>query len=73
MSFRKPARRPVAALSLAGLVLLLATAAALAATGDISQPAGTAGCISDTGSGGTCADGHSLNNPGSVVDRKSVV
>jgi sugar lactone lactonase YvrE len=27
-------------------------------TGAISQPAGTAGCISETGTGGTCADGH---------------
>ena len=28
-------------------------------TGDITQPAGTAGCISETGAG-TCADGHGL-------------
>ncbi len=30
-------------------MLLLATAAALAVTGDLTQPAGTAGCISETG------------------------
>ena len=31
-------------------------------TGAISQPAGTAGCISETGAG-PCADGHALNDP----------
>ena len=59
-SFRRLARRQVAALSLAGLVLLLATAAALAVTGDLTQPAGTAGCVSETGAG-PCADGHGLD------------
>jgi DNA-binding beta-propeller fold protein YncE len=49
----------VTALSLAGLVLLLATAAALAVTGDLTQPAGTDGCISEDGAG-PCADGHAL-------------
>ena len=34
---------------------------ALAATGDLTQKAGTAGCISETGSGGACADGTSLS------------
>ena len=56
-SLKRLARREVAALSLAGLVLLLATAAALAVTGALTQPAGTAGCISETGAG-PCADGH---------------
>ena len=32
---------------------------ALAATGDLTQPAGTAGCISEDGVE-TCADGHGL-------------
>ena len=32
-------------------------------TGAISQPAGTAGCISETGAG-PCADGHGLECPG---------
>jgi DNA-binding beta-propeller fold protein YncE len=43
-------------------------------SGAISQPAGTAGCISDTGAG-PCADGHALGNPKSVAvsaDGKSV-
>ncbi len=35
-------------------------------TGAISQPAGTAGCISEDGSG-PCADGHGLRGPYSVA------
>ena len=73
-SLKRLARREVAALSLAGLVLLLATAAALAVTGDLTQPAGTAGCVSETGAG-PCADGHGLDDPYSVAvspDGKSV-
>ena len=31
-------------------------------TGAITQPAGTAGCISETGAG-PCADGHGLVSP----------
>jgi DNA-binding beta-propeller fold protein YncE len=56
----------VAILSLAGLVLLLAAAAALAVTGDLTQPAGSAGCVSNGGSGG-CAVGHALSGPASVA------
>ncbi len=44
-------------------------------TGAISQPAGSAGCVSETGSGGTCADGHALDDAYSVAvspDGKSV-
>ena len=73
-SFRRLARREVVALALAGLVVLLATAGALAVTGDLTQPAGSAGCVSETGSG-PCADGHGLNHPFSVAvspDGKSV-
>ena len=73
-SLKRLARREVAALSLAGLVLLLATAAALAVTGTLTQPAGTAGCVSETGTG-PCADGHGLRYPDSVAvsaDGKSV-
>jgi DNA-binding beta-propeller fold protein YncE len=66
-SLRRLARRQVAALSLAGVVLLLVTAGALAVTGDLTQPAGTAGCISETGTGGTCADGHGLDGAGGVA------
>jgi DNA-binding beta-propeller fold protein YncE len=43
-------------------------------TGAISQPAGTAGCISENGSG-PCADGHGLAEPLAVAasrDGKSV-
>jgi DNA-binding beta-propeller fold protein YncE len=64
--FRRPARRPagrqVAVLSLTGLAVLLVTTAALAATGDLTQSAGTAGCVSEDGTG-PCADGHALNFP----------
>src|SRR6185295_13224405 len=35
-------------------------------TGAISQPAGSAGCVSETGSG-PCADGHGLDGPSSVA------
>jgi DNA-binding beta-propeller fold protein YncE len=73
-SFKRLARREVAALSLAGLVLLLATAAALAVTGALTQPAGTAGCVSEDGTG-PCADGHGLDGAWGVAvsaDGKSV-
>ena len=43
-------------------------------TGAITQPAGTAGCISE-GGGGPCADGHALYSPFGVAvspDGKSV-
>jgi DNA-binding beta-propeller fold protein YncE len=73
-NFKRLARREVAILSLAGLVLLLAAAAALAVTGDLTQPAGSAGCVSEGGSQG-CAVGHSLTRPTSVAvspDGKSV-
>ncbi len=59
---------------MAGSVLLVVTAAALAVTGDLTQPAGTAGCVSDTGAG-TCLDAHALQSPtrGAVSpDGKSV-
>ena len=65
-SFKRLARKEVAVLSLAGLVLLLATAGALAVTGDLTQPAGTAGCVSQAGVG-SCADGHGLSGPFGVA------
>ena len=74
VALKRLARRQVAALSLAGLVMLLATALALAVTGDLTQPAGTAGCISETGAG-PCINGHALAAPQSVAvspDGKSV-
>ena len=63
----------MAALSLAGLVLLVATTVALAVTGDLTQPAGDAGCLSNTGA--ECASGHGLLGARSVAvspDGKSV-
>jgi DNA-binding beta-propeller fold protein YncE len=53
-------------LLLATLALLLATTVALAVTGDLTQPAGTAGCISEDGSG-PCANGHALAVPTGVA------
>jgi DNA-binding beta-propeller fold protein YncE len=73
-SFKRLARREVTALSLAGLVLLAATAVALAVTGDLTQPAGIAGCVSETGAG-PCADGHGIDGAVGVAvspDGKSV-
>jgi 6-phosphogluconolactonase (cycloisomerase 2 family) len=46
-----------------------------ATTGALTQLAGTAGCVSQTGSEGACADGKALNDPVSVAvspDGKSV-
>jgi 6-phosphogluconolactonase (cycloisomerase 2 family) len=36
-------------------------------SGALTQLAGTAGCVSETGTAGTCADGKALGNPGAVV------
>jgi 6-phosphogluconolactonase (cycloisomerase 2 family) len=36
-------------------------------TGVLTQPAGTAGCVSETGSGGDCADGKALDRPFAVA------
>src|SRR3954452_8654780 len=62
---------PLFAFCVLGLVL---TAAALAAGGDLTQKAGTAGCVSDDGSSdgtiataGQCADGRNLLDARSVV------
>ena len=71
---RRLLRRQAVAASLAGLLLLAVTATALAVTGDLSQPVGAAGCISETGAG-PCADGHGLVEPREVAvspDGKSV-
>jgi DNA-binding beta-propeller fold protein YncE len=54
------------ALALAASVLLVVTAGALAVTGDLTQPAGAAGCISETGAG-NCAVGHALRGPTGVA------
>jgi DNA-binding beta-propeller fold protein YncE len=65
-SVTRLARRQVIALAVASSVLLAVTAGALAVTGGLIQPAGTAGCVSENGSG-PCANGHGLENPGSVA------
>ena len=73
-SVTRLARRQVVALALAASVLLVVTAGALAVTGDLTQPAGAAGCISETGAG-NCADGHALSGPSGVAvsgDAKTV-
>jgi len=36
-------------------------------TGRLTQLAGTAGCVSETGTGGACADGKALRNAGAVA------
>jgi DNA-binding beta-propeller fold protein YncE len=72
--FNRLPRGKVVALALSASALLLITATALAATGDLIQPAGTAGCISEDGTG-PCADGHALGGPSGVAvsrDGKSV-
>jgi DNA-binding beta-propeller fold protein YncE len=38
-----------------------------AGSGALTQAAGTAGCVSEDGSGGACADGHALNSPEAVA------
>jgi DNA-binding beta-propeller fold protein YncE len=58
--FNRLTRRKVVALAVSASALLVVTATALAATGDLTQPAGTAGCVSETGAG-PCADGHGLD------------
>jgi DNA-binding beta-propeller fold protein YncE len=64
--YRRFAGTQLALISLTGLVLLLATATALAVSGALSQPAGTAGCISETGAG-PCADGHGFSGADTVA------
>ncbi len=46
---------------------LLATSVAYAATGDLTQKAGTAGCVSETGTGGACQDGEALDAAAGVA------
>ena len=72
--FKRLPRRKAIALALATSALLVVTATALAATGDLTQPPGRTGCISQTGAG-PCANGHGLLNQYSVAvsrDGKSV-
>ena len=50
-----------AALFGVGLVVLLTAATAFAAVGGLTQKAGTAACVSETGTGGACADVRALD------------
>jgi DNA-binding beta-propeller fold protein YncE len=49
------------AVSVATLTALIMAATALAVTGQLTQLSGTAGCVSETGTGGACADGKALD------------
>jgi DNA-binding beta-propeller fold protein YncE len=53
-----------AALALAAVLLLAPVAWAL---GELEQKPGTAGCVSETGSGGACQDGTALEGAGGVA------
>jgi 6-phosphogluconolactonase (cycloisomerase 2 family) len=64
-SWKPPATATVAVLAVFGL--LVYAAPALAITGQLTQLPGLAGCVSDTGSGGECADGTGLNYASSVA------
>ncbi|TFG69797.1 MAG: hypothetical protein E4H22_06440, partial [Solirubrobacterales bacterium] len=62
------AGRRIALPLLAASILALSFAAvALAATGDLTQKPGTDACISETGTGGLCADGPALTGAQSVA------
>jgi DNA-binding beta-propeller fold protein YncE len=70
----RPAWR-ASVLALAAAACLLTATVALAATGQITQLPGTAGCVSVSGSGGACTVGRGFTSPESVAaspDGKSV-
>lgn len=46
---------------------LFAAASAWAAVGGLTQKAGTAGCVSESGTAGACADGVGIDNPFGVA------
>jgi DNA-binding beta-propeller fold protein YncE len=71
---RGHARRHAMAFAIACSMFFASSSSALAATGDLTQPSGAAGCISDTGTG-PCADGRALSGAQGVAvspDGKSV-
>jgi DNA-binding beta-propeller fold protein YncE len=55
------------AFSAAVLTLLIAAATALGVTGQLTQLPGTAGCVSENGTGGACVNGKALVNSRSVA------
>ena len=73
-SRKRLARRQLVALALAASLLLVVTAGALAVTGDLTQPAGNAGCISETEPGRASTAAGSTSRTGVAVspDGKSV-
>jgi DNA-binding beta-propeller fold protein YncE len=56
-----------AVVALGCLLVLLAGGVAYAAIGDLTQKAGTAGCVSDTGTSGACQDGGPLDAAAGVA------
>src|SRR5215212_3938862 len=54
-------------LTLALLLFGLIAGTALAATGALTQLSGNAGCVSEDGTGGDCANGKALQAPRSVA------
>jgi DNA-binding beta-propeller fold protein YncE len=61
---RKRTRRAAALLALAAVLLLAPAAWAL---GELEQKQGTAGCVSETGTSGTCQDGTALDGADGVA------
>jgi DNA-binding beta-propeller fold protein YncE len=55
------ARRTLAVCVVVGLALVVPAVAW--AIGELTQKGGTAGCVSETGTGGACQDGKALNTP----------
>jgi DNA-binding beta-propeller fold protein YncE len=64
---RRRMKRGAMLLSLAVAVLLLAAATAFAVSGQLTQLLGGAGCVSETGTSGACADGRALDQAYSVA------
>ncbi|MGB2852733.1 MAG: hypothetical protein WBC01_13830, partial [Solirubrobacterales bacterium] len=64
---KRSGRRLAAPLLATCIFGLIFAAAALAANGALTQKAGTAGCISETGTAGACADGVALIGANSVT------
>jgi 6-phosphogluconolactonase (cycloisomerase 2 family) len=68
-------KRGAVAVAASVSALLIMAATALAVAGQLTQLSGTAGCVSENGNGGECADGKALVDPVSLAtsaDGKSV-
>ena len=64
---RNRVRGRTSALVAVGLASLLFAGVAYAAAGDLTQKAGTAGCVSETGTAGACQDGVALDGANDVA------